>query len=110
MMVGNTSTQTQSVVVTECINPVRLADESSEPGIESLDLSLYPNPSNGLVTINFDGLINSIQVVDMLGRSVPVYTNVIDGTFDVSRLETGKYMVQISTNNSILMEQIVVAH
>lgn len=73
-------------------------------------LLIHPNPSNGIVTIDFDGVINSIQVVDMLGRRVNAQSNVADGTIDVSKLESGKYIVQISTNNSVLITQLVVAH
>ena len=81
-------------------------------GLEDIifeDFILYPNPTaDGMFTISYEGVIQKIDVVDMLGRviSLPVNleTNVIDG----SELATGKYMVRLYTESKTILQQGVV--
>ena len=70
---------------------------------------LYPNPTaDGMFTISYEGVIQKIDVLDMLGRviSLPVNleTNVIDG----SELANGKYMVRLYTESKTILQQEVV--
>ncbi len=81
-------------------------------GLEDIifeDFILYPNPTaDGMFTISYEGVIQKIDVVDMLGRliSLPVNleTNVIDG----SELANGKYMVRLYTESKTILQQEVV--
>ena len=81
-------------------------------GLEDIifeDFILYPNPTaDGMFTISYEGVIQKIDIVDMLGRviSLPVNleTNVIDG----SELATGKYMVRLYTESNTILQQGVV--
>jgi hypothetical protein len=73
------------------------------------DFVLYPNPTaTGVFTITYEGVIQKVDVVDMLGRiiSLPmdVDTNVIDG----SELAPGKYMVRLYTDSKTILQQEVV--
>jgi PKD repeat protein len=75
----------------------------------ALGLTIYPNPTNGKLTIDFAGIIKNVEVVDMLGRSVlaPVATG--NKSVDATGLSTGKYMIRITTDtDQILVEEFVV--
>lgn len=81
-------------------------------GIEELtaqELSLYPNPATGdIITINFNGVINSIQIIDMLGRVVEVPVDLTAKEINISELTSGTYFVRISTESVIVTKEIVV--
>jgi len=72
---------------------------------------IYPNPNNGLLTINiskFSGNAN-IEVVDMNGRLV--YKNNspfhLEKTIDIGTLQTGIYMLKISAEGLNYSEKII---
>lgn len=78
---------------------------------EFVNVSVYPNPSNGLVTLNVIGLTNEIavQVINEFGQIV--YQNVNTNgsgvqTLDLSFLSNGIYMINVRTENSVLTERI----
>ncbi|NQY10777.1 MAG: T9SS type A sorting domain-containing protein, partial [Flavobacteriales bacterium] len=85
---------------------------ASTVGIDNLDIKtlvLYPNPTDGMLNIDFEGEVKSIEVVDMLGRVISIPVSVIEKTVDGSSLTVGKYMIRITTgNDQILVEEFVV--
>lgn len=78
----------------------------SKPDLTISDLKLYPNPTDGLITISNAVLsdIKNISVTNQLGQMVkdinPLKLN--NNTFDISDLNKGIYFVQIRdiSNNS----------
>ncbi len=73
-------------------------------------LAIYPNPSNGLVTIKLDDqFINStIDVLDITGRIVYTETlNNSEQSFDLSNLTKGRYLVNIQTHEGNVTKTIV---
>lgn len=85
------------------VNSVGLNDLSIE------QLAVYPNPSlDGFFTVNYEGSIEAIDVVDMLGRTLVLPTDVSTGVVDGSELAQGRYMVRVTTNDGILTTEIVI--
>ena len=69
---------------------------------------VYPNPTmNGEFQIDYNGVINSVKVIDLLGRVLPLSVN-DNGRVDCSELSMGKYIVQIVTEKSIITREIVI--
>lgn len=84
-----------------CVNITNL-------GIDDLnfeDVSIYPNPSNGKITVSFNKEVNlkSFVIRDVTGRLVreekPQTTNGL--TFDISTEAQGVYFLNIEVGNSI---------
>ena len=78
-------------------------DDNSERN----QITVYPNPSNGLVTIN--GLLNvmnySVEVIDLQGRIVYSVTN--QGQLNLDQLDNGIYTLRISTEKGLFaVEQV----
>lgn len=93
---GNTSAETYMVEVID-------SDVSLEEN-ETLGLKIYPNPVlNGTFTIDCDGIIDQIEVLDILGRSQTIHVNLIEKTVDVSALAAGKYYLRIEASEQILV-------
>lgn len=72
--------------------------------------NVYPNPSNGQITVTIDEQFNNSQVtvLDLTGRVV--YTNTITSStqaFDVSYLAKGKYIINIATTEGKVSKTIV---
>jgi hypothetical protein len=86
-------TEGQCTSISECktvavVNTNELTSES---------LQLYPNPSNGQFQIDFDGELQSIELLDMTGRVLNVPVDLHSGSVDASSLTAGKYLVRITT-------------
>tara|TARA_R110002033_G_scaffold86322_3_gene136453 strand:+ start:11175 stop:13187 length:2013 start_codon:yes stop_codon:yes gene_type:complete len=106
-------TQDYSLIVTG--NNLSL---SSSENSFSNDLVVYPNPNNGVFTINFSSLLNSdndvsIDIYDTRGRVVykNIYSNnsiQFNQTINLNGVEPGMYVVNISKGNSNTSQKIVI--
>ncbi len=69
----------------------------------SNQLSVYPNPSRGNLTINGNH-INSVQVIDNLGRIVSTQTvhDATNPSVDVSKLQTGTYRIRTQSTDGTI--------
>ena len=70
------------------------------------DLSIYPNPTNGIVTINFtpnSQKIIKISLTDVSGRQIEnkLFENngSFNGQLDYSHITSGVYFVKVSVGN-----------
>lgn len=72
------------------------------------DLSVYPNPAQNEITINYDSKFNyQIDIVNIIGNRVRSYNNV-DGPvkLDISDLPDGVYIVKIFDRGKVLTRRI----
>ena len=84
------------------------ATTGNEPnaGISSIngaEVSVYPNPTTGMVRVDAEGLQN-VEVLDMAGRTVMTASQ---SSFDMSSLSNGVYMLRINTAAGSAMQKIV---
>ncbi len=86
-----------------------LVDFTGLNNLLSASVLVYPNPSNdGNFHIELDGIISSVVIYDMLGRTIEVPFNAAHGTLDASLLEAGEYFISIHSNDLIFIEQIII--
>ena len=76
------------------------------------DLKIYPNPSNDVVTIDLPSAIENninIAVIDTQGKQVKTQVLNTDNsnTLDVSNLQAGVYLIQISYDDSRIVKRFV---
>ncbi len=86
-----------------------------ELGFAGTDLSLFPNPTGGLVTLNMaqlEGLPATIEVVNALGARVSQFQYMAAAPqeqLDLSGLASGVYIVRIVSNGELkLAERLIV--
>jgi len=77
-------------------------------GLESNEVleavSLYPNPSNGIVRINADLAIESISIMDLQGQML---LNTNENFVDASSLSAGIYLVLIQTEAGLVKKTLI---
>jgi hypothetical protein len=64
-------------------------------------ISLFPNPSNGLITITSQSNIETVQIYDHLGRIIKTAINnelSSEMDFNLSELSSGLYFIEVSSN------------
>ncbi len=75
--------------------------------------NVYPNPTNGNLTINFTNSTTekvNVKVISVLGEEVynETFTQTNDNhNIDLSKYESGIYLMQITTNNTTIIKRIV---
>lgn len=74
----------------------------TEPAL--LNLRAYPNPSNGMLTI--EGSFDQLVIMDLLGRTV--FISQEPGTYDLSFLKDGIYLAKIVDSKSVSTQKIVI--
>jgi len=73
----------------------------------SLELTVYPNPNTGLLNVRIASEVSlkpsALDVLDMSGRVVASYPwQGASGTFDVSQLASGIYLLQVVGSDGVL--------
>ncbi len=86
------------------LEPLGMSDEE----IAKTETNIYPNPTTGFLQLqskrNLEG--STVTVMDVVGR--PVLTSTLkNGTLDVSRLNSGVYLMQIHNNGSTMRHRFV---
>jgi hypothetical protein len=72
-------------------------------------VSVYPNPSNGVINVtNTNATANTIVVYDMVGKVVLTKEANANTTIDLTSNGTGIYMVEVSNENGSLVERVVI--
>ena len=80
---------------------------SVQENSDLLGVSLYPNPTNGLLNINttvFDGY--TVEVVDMIGKTVLANRANGNSTIDLRGQSKGVYAVRISSAHGSTVERV----
>jgi hypothetical protein len=69
----------------------------------SVRASVYPNPTDGNITIESEALIHTVQVFDLSGRMMNSFNNLNSNkkTVDVSELQSGIYLLRINGSSTI---------
>jgi len=84
----------------------------STVGISEIDqngVSIYPNPSNGVVNIEMNTTIGRVTVIDVKGTVViESVLNNNTGTLNTSTLANGIYFLRIVTPTGVIAKQIQV--
>jgi len=70
-------------------------------------LSIYPNPSNGIVNFNNTNKnIDKIKIYDITGKLIKEFYQV-ENEIDISDIEAGIYIISIQTDNEIFTSKII---
>lgn len=77
-------------------------DDNTVEIIEN-QISVYPNPSNGILKIDSNETVISVEVYDMAGRKLAAFNN---DRIDISDLPNGFYTLRIVTGKAVSIEKI----
>ncbi|MEO9532670.1 MAG: T9SS type A sorting domain-containing protein [Crocinitomicaceae bacterium] len=75
--------------------------------LSSIGFSVYPNPSEGILNINGSGDYK-LSVYDTSGRLIIEQTENGLVTIDLSHVESGLYLLQLSVDNQHYLEKILI--
>ncbi|MDD3740286.1 MAG: C25 family cysteine peptidase, partial [Bacteroidales bacterium] len=81
---------------------------SSIDVLHNNNISLYPNPSNGIINIDYTQNINisDIHIYNVLGQKQNGYS-FSNHNLDISNLPSGIYMVRINTETEVFEKKII---
>jgi hypothetical protein len=104
--------ETIVVVTAEDGNVLRVTilfqlDTTSVGELDALTIKVYPNPSTGILHINYPSTNEHIRIrlVSMYGQVV--LNTTLSNTIDISRLNNGIYILQLIDQDSIF-EQVII--
>lgn len=89
---------------------IRLRKSSVGLDEEALNgINVYPNPSNGVITVtNQNEFNNTIEVIDVTGKVVATKTVDTETTFDLTANGAGVYLVKVSNDHGSKVERVVI--
>jgi len=80
--------------------------------MDGISLNIYPNPSHGVVNIDFWGVedeIVGVELIDIAGKRLGVFDlNLGNNTFDFSNFSKGIYFIKTMGRQSFLQQKLVI--
>jgi len=107
----NLSSQWDSYTTDTCNNLAsKIAKPIEEEIVDSDEIIIYPNPSDGNFYVGFDNLDTtySIEIISFAGQKVFEKQNTTDAAIAVSHLPKGIYVVQIITDSKTIIKKIII--
>jgi len=114
--IGNGRTYDQLVVFPDFV--ARAADDTiyfdnvfgqaaylSTPELSIDDVSIYPNPTNGLVKIESETFINEIELYNMEGKLL--FTERNSSTIDLSSFDNGVYIIRTRQDDIVSNHRVI---
>lgn len=84
--------ENENSISDNCVNLLSVEDSNFN------SLSMYPNPTKGVLNFNFDKAIEKIEIFDISGKSVLAKSN--SNKVDLGSLAKGLYIVQVYANEN----------
>ncbi|MDE0770609.1 MAG: T9SS type A sorting domain-containing protein [Salibacteraceae bacterium] len=78
-----------------------------------VEISIFPNPSNDVITVNADGNEYSVSIVDLSGKIVVnTSINQSSNAVNISELDNGIYILSLSNLNgeTVAREKVIIKH
>ncbi|HCQ29007.1 MAG TPA: hypothetical protein DIU39_01900 [Flavobacteriales bacterium] len=97
------------------VSGVVLTDADFTSSIASIEdnanINLYPNPSNGIITLNVDGSTYSYEVMDITGKVVINNTvaSASRSVIDMTKYPSGVYFVKVNTAAGSFMQKVILS-
>jgi hypothetical protein len=105
--VGNNAIATPGILFKRVFTHTSVRKNEEEISI----LSFYPNPASSILNVVSDSRATSIELVDMLGRTVMSQTmNLNQLQLDVSSLPRGVYSIRLLEGTTITQTALVAVH
>lgn len=83
----------------------------SIPNLGVEDLKIFPNPSKGILNVNFSKIYDTIEIefLSILGKSVKKLKgdNLDKLNIDISSFESGIYFIRVKADSNISVEKII---
>lgn len=96
--IGSLTTQSSSCPYPFC------ATSNTENNLRDIFLNIYPNPSNDIIYLNSEILVDNIRVIDALGKEVNGYS-FNNKILNVNALSSGIYFIQIEFNDMLFSQK-----
>ena len=81
--------------------------------ISDKDINVFPNTSEGQITVSLDASFNAIQfsVLDVAGKVLKSQNSgQTSGTFDLNELQNGMYFMEVQAGEQRIMKPFVIQH
>ena len=75
--------------------------------LANANISIYPNPSNGIFTIKSADIVN-ITIFDITGKMVYTNNNITQANIDLSKKQKGVYIIELRNNNISINHKIII--
>jgi len=77
--------------------------------LDANSVSIYPNPSNGIINISSKTANNNVEIFDVTGRKIyTTHTNSTLSTIDLSSYGKGVFVVKISDGKNVTTKKVII--
>jgi len=99
-----------TLVLTSIAPGTAVSTASLQDDLRASKIKVYPNPVTGGV-FYFDGDVSNdseVSIIDPNGREILKYSNRVNGSVDVSALDSGVYFIRITSGTVVSVIKIII--
>ena len=91
------------------VNNIIVIDDIGFPELTAFNVSVYPNPSRGEITVDIDVIVDVLVLVDMNGKVILTKENLASGKqiLDLSELPDGTYVLQMVSGEQVVSKRLI---
>ena len=91
-------------IISNCVTVSTL----NKTAFDSANFSYYPNPTTGILNVNYSSEINSVQIINVLGQEVlSKKINGNEGQIDMQSLPNGTYLAKVTAAEKVKTVKVV---
>ncbi len=102
----------QPVVTNTTLNTI-VAPSGISQNVSGNDVTVYPNPSNSIVTVEMNNAgfrMQNLVITDILGNTVSAYRqHLVNNKIQITGLASGVYFLRMNVNGNEINKKVVVA-
>lgn len=96
---------------TDCEGNVIVISSATENNISNDLLNIFPNPTNGRLTIECREAIQQITIYSLLGKLIQQISHPDQqASLDLSHIESGQYLLTIAFKDKVISKKVTVFH
>ena len=104
VFVQNTGFNINWIKITKVANAARMVQESK---VESIAISVFPNPVENTLFFSADVRNAKISIVDPISGKIETQKVMVDQTLDVSDLKSGLHLISIEKDGTVTTTRII---
>ena len=63
------------------------------------DINIFPNPAEDFIQLSTTDNVKSVNIFNLQGQKIMIFNNLVNPTLDISSLQCGTYIIQVSLFN-----------
>lgn len=98
---------TNPAIITNTFN-TEFVNTLAVQNFENSSIKIFPNPTSNILNIQSESIVDSIELIDLNGRSIETYSpNAKETLLNLEKVASGMYLVKVTTEKGTSVQKVI---